>query len=51
MYDDSRTVFKKNMDKYGIKFKSLRICDENGIVPKRMEDGFKYMVECKGDNF
>lgn len=48
MYGGSRNEFKKAMRKYGVKFKTLRIADENGVVPKRMDDGFKYMVECNG---
>jgi DNA polymerase elongation subunit (family B) len=48
MYSGSRNALKKGMKKFGVKFKSLRIADGNGVVPKRMEDGFKYMAECSG---
>lgn len=48
MYGGSRNALKKSMSKYGITFKALRIADGNGIVPQRMEDGFKYMATCKG---
>lgn len=48
MYGGSRNALKKAMTKYGVTFKSLRIADGNGVVPQRMEDGFKYMAVCKG---
>lgn len=48
MYGGSRNALKKAMDKYGVTFKSLRIADGDGVVPQRMEDGFKYMTTCKG---
>jgi hypothetical protein len=48
MYGGSRTEFKKGMTKFGVKFKTLRLADGDGIIPKRMEDGFKYMAECSG---
>ncbi len=48
MYGGSRNAFKKGMAKFGVKFKALRIADGDGIVPQRMEDGFKYMAECSG---
>jgi len=48
MYGGSRNALKKAMTKYGVTFKSLRIADGNGVIPQRMEDGFKYMAVCKG---
>jgi DNA polymerase elongation subunit (family B) len=48
MYNGSRNALKKGMTKFGVKFKALRISDGNGVVPQRMDDGFKYMAECSG---
>ena len=48
MYGGSRNALKKNMKKFGVKFKALTISDGDGFIPKRMDDGFKYMAECSG---
>ena len=48
MYGGSRNELKKAMKKYGVKFKALRIADGDGVVPQRMEDGFKFMATCNG---
>ena len=43
LYGGNRESLKYQMRSYGIKVKLLRTCNSNGIVPERMDNGFKFM--------
>lgn len=46
MFNGSRSTLKKKMKEHGVSFKSLNVSNDKGEVPKRMEEGFKYLAEC-----
>lgn len=48
MYDGDRTRIVKATKKFNVKITLLKTSDENGFVPKRMENGFKYIAKCDG---
>jgi DNA polymerase elongation subunit (family B) len=42
-YENNRQLKKENIEKYKIKYKELRVKDNNGAVVDRLNDGYKYM--------
>ncbi len=47
-YEGNRKTIKEKMKEYRIKFIPLSITDEEGNDFKRLEDGYKFLVRCKG---
>lgn len=43
LYGGNRDVLKQQMRQYGIRVKALRTYNSEGNIPKRMENGFKFM--------
>ena len=43
LYNGNRETLKQQMHLYGIKVKALRTNNSDGITPKRMENGFRFM--------
>ena len=48
MFKGNRSSIKNGLKKYGLKIKELRISDGDGNIPKRMDEGFKYMITSNG---
>jgi DNA polymerase elongation subunit (family B) len=48
MFNGNRSSLKKALSEFKLKVKSLKVSDDNGNIPKRMDDGFKYMLVCDG---
>ena len=44
MYGGDKSLFKKKISEFGIKFKKLKMSDEHGNIPKRMLTGYQYLV-------
>ena len=44
IYGGKRTVIREAMRKYNIKFKTLRIENNEGYIPTRMDTGFKFIA-------
>jgi len=44
IYNGDRYTIRKKMREYGIKIKKLKIQDPTGHTPKRLEEGYKYLV-------
>jgi DNA polymerase elongation subunit (family B) len=48
MYEGKRMKILEACTKYRVKITKLRIQNEEGYIPPRMESGYKYMAKCKG---
>ena len=46
MYGGSRMKIIEARDKYGVTFKKLRTHNDEGFVPPRMENGYKFIAKC-----
>lgn len=46
IYNGDRYTIRKKMREYGIKIKKLKISNEHGNVPKRLDEGYKFLVTC-----
>ena len=47
-YGGNRKIIKQKMREFKIKFIPLSVTDEEGNNFKRLEDGYKFLVRCKG---
>jgi len=47
LYGGQRLKIIKACTDYGVKITKLTTSDENGYIPERMDNGFKYMATCK----
>jgi len=47
IYGGKRLKIIEACREYGVKITKLTTSDENGYVPERMENGYKYMATCK----
>ena len=45
LYGGNATRIREARNKFGIKIKSLRIADDHGFIPERMENGYKFIAE------
>jgi DNA polymerase elongation subunit (family B) len=48
MYEGKRSKIIAAREKHNIKIKALRTHHDNGDVPQRLENGYKYIAQCKG---
>lgn len=48
LYNGDRREIRRKMREYRVKFIPLSIEDENGVTVSRLENGYKYLVQCKG---
>lgn len=48
MYEGKRMKILEACKEFNVKITKLRISNEEGFVPPRMENGYKYMAKCKG---
>lgn len=48
MYEGKRMKIIEACSKYNVKITKLRTHNDEGYVPPRMENGYKYMAKCKG---
>lgn len=48
MYDGKRMKIIEACKKYDVKITKLRTHNDEGYVPPRMENGYKYLAKCKG---
>lgn len=48
MYGGDRAAIVNATKKFNVKITLLKTSDENNYVPKRMENGFKYIAKCDG---
>ena len=48
LYKGNRDVVRKKLTEYGIGCKALRVNRNDGIIPERMENGYKLMFYAKG---
>ena len=48
MYEGKRMKILEACKEYNVKITKLRVSNEEGFVPPRMENGYKYMAKCKG---
>lgn len=48
MYEGKRMKILEACTKYNVKITKLRVQNEEGYTPPRMESGYKYMAKCKG---
>ena len=46
IYNGNRSLIKKAMREHKVKIKKLNVEDSNGNVPKRIDNGYKFMVTC-----
>ena len=49
LYQGNRSAIRNGLKKYGLKVTGLRVEDADGNIPKRMEEGFKFMIKGHGD--
>ncbi len=47
LYDGKKSLIKENMLKFGIKIKGLKISNDDGYVPERLNNGYKFLAETK----
>lgn len=47
IYEGKRLKIIEASAKYGIKITALKVSDENGHTPKRLQNGYRYMATCK----
>ncbi len=47
LYNGKRTKMLEACQKYGVKMIRLRTSNDEGFVPKRMENGYKFKATCK----
>jgi DNA polymerase elongation subunit (family B) len=47
MYEGKRMVIIKAREKHGITFKKLRVSNDDGYTPPRMENGYKFIAQTK----
>lgn len=45
LYNGSTTKIREARNKFGVKIKALRISDDDGFVPDRMANGYKFIAE------
>ena len=48
MYEGKRMKILEACKKYDVKITKLRTHNDEGYIPPRMENGYKYMAKCKG---
>jgi len=48
IYNGNRRRITEEARKYDIRFKKLRTNSDDGTVPKRMDNGYKYLVQTRG---
>ena len=48
MYGGKRTAIKSAMNKWKVKIKSLKVDDDEGNVPQRLDKGYKFIATCNG---
>jgi DNA polymerase elongation subunit (family B) len=48
LYNGDRRVIKQKMRQFKVKFKQLNTLPEDGVRIDRLENGFKFLVECRG---
>jgi len=48
MYGGKRSAIKEAMRKWKVKIKGLTVENEDGIVPVRLDNGYKFIATCKG---
>ena len=48
IYNGNRRKITEEARKYDIRFKKLRTNSDDGSVPKRMDNGYKYLVQTRG---
>jgi DNA polymerase elongation subunit (family B) len=48
MYDGKRMKIIEACKKYDVKITKLRTHNDEGYIPPRMENGYKYLAKCKG---
>jgi DNA polymerase elongation subunit (family B) len=48
MYEGKRSKIIAAREKHNIKIKALRTHHDNGDIPERLENGYKYIAQCKG---
>ena len=48
MYDGKRSKILEACKNYDVRITRLRVDNEDGYVPPRMENGYKFMAKCKG---
>jgi DNA polymerase elongation subunit (family B) len=46
LYGGKRMKTLENCQKYGIKIKKLKVSDNQGFTPKKLENGYKYIATC-----
>jgi DNA polymerase elongation subunit (family B) len=51
IYGGNRKRIRDAMRKHNIEIKALEISDEDGNVPERLEEGYKYMAICKDGSY
>lgn len=47
MYEGKRMMIIKAREKHGITFKKLRVSNDDGYTPPRMENGYKFIAQTK----
>jgi DNA polymerase elongation subunit (family B) len=47
MYDGNRTKIRESASFYDVKIEALITHNEDGVVPPRMDSGYKFMATCK----
>jgi DNA polymerase elongation subunit (family B) len=48
LYNGKRIDLINAKNRYKVEVKSLRISDNNGNIPQRMQNGYKYIAKCNG---
>jgi len=48
IYGGSKTKIRENSSRFGVKIKPLRISDDDGFIPERMDNGYKFLAETTG---
>ena len=51
MYGGKRSKIRAAMRECGVKITKLRDTDGDGVVPGRLENGFKFMAKCKNGSY
>ncbi len=48
IYGGKKSAIKSAMRNLGVKIKPLKISDDDGNTPERLENGYKFLAECTG---
>ena len=48
MFQGNRSSIRNGLKKHNLKIKALKVDDADGNIPKRMDEGFKYMITSNG---